>query len=243
MRRVDFSKRVEPSELAELMDGPCSYETFRACLLDLERMNRLSLGYRPTLAWLDELAARVGPVESNRTLRILDVGCGGGDVLRKVGAWARTRGVRVKLTGIDLNLYAAQAAREFDSPLDDIEWVTGDAFSFTPAEGVDVVLSSLFAHHLESPEIVQFLAWMESTARRGWFVNDLCREPVPYWVYRVVTNMGGWHRFLRYDGPVSFRRSFREEDWLRMLAGAGIAAADVSLRRWRPGRLCVGRMK
>ncbi|MEO7027795.1 MAG: methyltransferase domain-containing protein [Acidobacteriaceae bacterium] len=236
---MDFSKRVEPSELPELMDGLCSYEVFRACLLDLERMNRLSLGYRPTLAWLDQLAARVGPGD---TLRILDVGCGGGDVLRKVGAWARARGVRVALTGIDLNPYAAQAAREFDSPRDDIEWVTGDAFSFTPAEGVDVVLSSLFVHHLETPEIARFLAWMESTARLGWFVNDLCREPVPYWVYRVVTNMGGWHRFLRYDGPVSFRRSFREEDWLRMLAEAGILA-DVSLRRWRPGRLCVGRLK
>lgn len=237
---MDFSRRVEPSELPELMDGPCSYEVFRACLLDLERMNRLSLGYRPTLAWLDELTARVGPGESKHTLRILDVGCGGGDTLRKVAAWARARGVRVKLTGIDLSPYAARAAREFDASPGDIEWVTGDAFSFAPE--VDVVISSLFAHHLEGPEIVRFLAWMESTARRGWFVNDLCREPVPYWIYRVVTNMGGWHRFLRYDGPVSFRRSFREDDWLRMLAQADILA-DVSLRRWRPGRLCVGRVK
>ena len=87
---MDFSRRVDPSELPELMDGPCSYEDFRDCLVDLEQVNRWSLGYRPTLAWLDRLVdfARTG-----EALRIVDVGCGGGDLLRRVDAWARRRGV------------------------------------------------------------------------------------------------------------------------------------------------------
>src|SRR5580698_6653207 len=151
------------------MDGPCSYEDFRDCLVDLEQVNRWSLGYRPTLAWLDRLVdfARTG-----EALRIVDVGCGGGDLLRRVDAWARRRGVRVKLVGVDLNPYAARAARELTCPKMGIEWVTGNAFSYP--EDVDVLVSSLFPHHLEEPEVVRFLGRMEVKARRGWFVNDLC---------------------------------------------------------------------
>src|SRR3978361_1136665 len=143
----DFSKRVEPEDLPELMDGPCTYEDFRACLVDLEKVNRLSLGYRPTLSWLDEIA------KPGEMLRIVDVGSGGGAMLRGVARWARQRGIEVKLTGVDLNPYAARAAREFSRGDDGIEWVTGDARSHSGE--VDVILSSLLAHHLSTAELTQ----------------------------------------------------------------------------------------
>ena len=106
-----------------------------------------------------------------------------------------------------------------------------------------MVLSSLFTHHLEEPEIVRFLAWSEAVTQRGWFVNDLCREATPYKLFGLLAKAVRWHRFVQHDGPVSFRRSFREEDWERMLREAGIAVADVRLARWTPGRLCVERLK
>jgi len=75
----------------------------------------------------------------------------------------------------------------------------------------------------------------------GWFVNDLVREAVPYYAFGVVAKLAGWHRFVQHDGPVSFRRAFREADWERMCTAAGVGA--VTMRRWTPGRLCVGRVK
>jgi SAM-dependent methyltransferase len=233
---VDFTHRTEPSQLAEWMDEPCSYEDFRACLVDLAHCNTFTLAARPTLHFLD-LALSAQPV--NAPLRVLDVGCGGGDMLRRIERWARSRNVAVELTGIDLNPYAGRAAAEFTPPGSEIRWLTGDAYSYT--EPVDVVLSSLFTHHLETPEVVRFLAWSEATARRGWFVNDLCREPVPYHLFQLLAGALRWHRFVRHDGPVSFRRAFREADWEQMLAQAVVPAA--TLRRWAPGRLCVARIR
>ena len=93
------------------------------------------------------------------------MGSGGGDTLRAVERWAARRDIRVTLTGIDLNPYAARAAREFAPVVSRIRWITGDAFAFD--EPVDVVLSSLFTHHLEEIEIVRFLAWSEAVAQRG----------------------------------------------------------------------------
>lgn len=244
---VDLSERVEPADLPEWMDEPCSYVDFRACLIDLGQLNRMTLAYRPTLDFLERLCrhARLSEPrcgapggETQGPLRIVDVGCGGGDMLRRIERWAKHRRVAVELTGIDLNPYAARAAREFTPPGSAIRWVTGDAFAH--AGPVDVVLSSLFTHHLSEPEIVRFLAWSEAVARRGWFINDLCREAVLYRLFGALAAAMRWHRFVRHDGPVSFRRSFREQDWQRMTAAAGIDGSAIELRRWMPARLCVG---
>lgn len=237
-RMPDFSRRISPSGLAEWMDEPCSYEDFRHCLQDLGQVNRLTLSYRPTLNFLDRLIERR---PQKRTLRILDVGCGGGDMLRQVQRWAAGRGVDVTLTGIDLNPYAARAASELAPNAKNIEWITGDVFSYPHA--VDVILSSLFTHHLEEEEIVRYLSWSEKTAESGWFVNDLYRDAAAYQLFGYLASVMRWHRFVKHDGPVSFLRSFREDDWYRILDKAGIAGPAVRLRRWRPARLCVEHIK
>src|SRR5215469_9755097 len=91
----DFRRRAQ---LTELMDEPCSRDVLRACLRDIARVNRWTLGYRPLFHWLDAtLSAHPGP------LRILDVGCGNGDALRRIAQRARVRGIPVELIGLDIN--------------------------------------------------------------------------------------------------------------------------------------------
>ena len=231
---VDLSRRASPRELPELMDGDCSYEEFRDCLRSLEKVNRWLLGYRPTLAWLERL-----PRDQREPIHIVDVGSGGGGLLRQIALWARRRRTAVRLTGIDLNPFAARAATEFTPEELEITWVTGDAMLLSATETVDVVVSSLTAHHLEDEEIVALLRWMEEASQRGWFINDLEREE---WSHRMF-GWVRWHPMVRHDGPVSFRRAFRIEDWVRMLASAQVPRGAVSIERWRPGRLCVGRWK
>ena len=235
---IEFRLRVSPRELPELMDGDCSYEDFRGCLRSLEQINRWLLGYRPTLAWLKRL-----PHGLRDPVHIVDVGSGGGDLLRQIAGWARRRCIAVQLTGIDLNPYAACAAAESTPKELGIEWVTDDALMYRPEKPVDIVVSSLMAHHLEDEEIIALLRWMEATAQVGWFINDLKRSEWSCRMFGRVGRMVGWHRFVRHDGPVSFRRAFREEDWVRLLAAAEVPQEAVTVEHWRPGRLCVGRWK
>jgi len=168
---IQFELRVSPRDLPELMDGNCSYEDFRGCLRSLEQINRWLLGYRPTLAWLRRL--RHGLREP---VHIVDVGSGGGDLLRQIAGWARSHGIAVQLTGIDLNPYAARAAAESTPKELGIAWVTSNALAYRPEKPVDIVVSSLMAHHLEDEEIIALLRWMEATARVGWYINDLERS-------------------------------------------------------------------
>jgi 2-polyprenyl-3-methyl-5-hydroxy-6-metoxy-1,4-benzoquinol methylase len=89
----------------------------------------------------------------NDPVHIVDVGCGGGDMLRQISTWARRRGIAIELTGIDLNPHAARAAAESTPKALGIAWVTGDALEYRPEKPVDIVVSSLMAHHLEDAAV------------------------------------------------------------------------------------------
>ena len=222
------------------MDQPCSYEDLRGCLRSIAQVNRLTGAYRPTLGWLDQVY-KVAPRQS-RPIHIVDVGCGFGDMLRRIHRWAEERQLPVRLTGIDLNRDAMRAAREATPP-GRVTYLAGDAYDFHDPEGIDLVISSLLTHHLEEPEIIRFLGWMEATARTGWFINDLHRQPVPYHLFRVLSRLTHWHRFVKHDGAVSILRSFREMEWREMCRAAAIPGEGYAVRTYTPARLCVARAK
>ena len=241
---VDFSTRLDPADLPEWMDEPCSYEQFRGCVRDIGRINRWTLAYRPTLRFVRSVLRKETP--SQGPLRVLDVGSGGGDTLRRLSLWALRQGRAVALTGMDLNPHATRAATEFsagDPRFRAIGWRTGDVFTQTAAGAWDVVLSALVTHHMSDAEIVDFLRWMESTAIRGWFINDLVRSRKAYRLFSLWTKLTRWHPFVRHDGLVSIRRSFRAEDWQRLLKAASIPLDAVRIESAGIGRLCVSRVR
>jgi SAM-dependent methyltransferase len=238
---LDLSRRAD---LIEMMDRPCTYEELRACLHDIAQVNRLTFAYRPTIKWMEKLIA-THPLTA--PLRVVDVGCGYGDTLRKIDSWATSHGIPVSLTGIDLNPDAIRAAREANPTTRRIEcgikWVVGDALSDAATGEIDVVINSLLTHHLTDLQIIHFLRWMEQRTRLGWFINDLHRQPVPYHLFRLLTRFTSWHPFVKYDGPVSIRRSFLADDWQQLIASAGLPPEAISIQEYRPARLCVSRIK
>ena len=177
----------------------------------------------------------------DRPLHIVDVGCGYGDMLRRIHAWAKKRGLPVILTGIDLNPNAIAAARNATAA-ETVTFVDGNAYDFQPREGIDVVISSLLTHHLENHEIIEFLRWVESVARVGWFVNDLHRQALPYHFFRIASRFTNWHRFVKHDGGVSILRSFRRNDWETLTRSAKIPNGEFLIEKFRPARLCVARV-
>jgi SAM-dependent methyltransferase len=232
----DFRTRAE---LSEYLDEPCGRDVLRAYFRDLEKLNRWLLGYRPVLDWLAQFAMK----PNGKPLRILDVGCGYGDGLRRVERWARERGMAMQLTGLDMSEDAVALAKEASAPLSKIRWVCADLFTYEPEPPVAVIVSSLVTHHLSEGDVVRFIRWMEDHAERGWFVNDLSRAATPYRLFRFFSKVARLHPYVQHDGAASIARAFVAEDWQRMCVSAGLQVSDVTIRGYTPGRLCVGRRK
>jgi SAM-dependent methyltransferase len=196
---------------------------------DLAKVNAVTMAARPTLDFL----AR-GSKGMTR-FRLLDVGFGDGDMLRRIARWAKKRGIAAELVGVDLNPRSELAARAHTPDDLAIRYVTGDYAEHT-GEGWDFIISSLVAHHMTHAQLVAFLRFMAKEARRGWLINDLHRHGFPHWGFPILARIAGWHPIVRHDGTLSIARAYRPEEWLPILA-----EAEVSARVYRvfPFRLCV----
>ena len=222
------------SHADELMDAddldPAIYADVVA---DLATVNVVTMAARPTLAFLDRVAAG-GP------LRVLDVGYGDGDMLRRIARWAAARGIGADLVGIDLNPRSELAARAHTPPGIAIDFRTGD-YAALADEPWDVIVSSLVAHHMTDAQLIHFLRFMERHARRGWFVNDLHRHRFAHAGFPLLATIARWHPIVRHDGTLSIARSYRPGEWPPILKAAGIA--DARVFRAFPFRLCVERRR
>ena len=221
----------------ELMDAPDLHaETYAAVVGDLAKVNVVTMAARPTLKFL----RRVFTAHPDQRLRILDVGFGDGDMLRRIARWAAKSGHEVDLVGVDLNPRSELAARAHTPPGMAIRWVTG-GYGDLADEPWDCVISSLVAHHMTHAELIAFLRFMEQHARVGWLVNDLHRHRLAHFGFPILARLAGWHRIVRLDGTLSVARSYRPQEWLPILAEAGIGGARIY--RAFPFRLCVEKLR
>jgi 2-polyprenyl-3-methyl-5-hydroxy-6-metoxy-1,4-benzoquinol methylase len=223
------------SQEPERMDvEPVPPEELARALADLEWLASLGLYHRPVFQWLSRIA------RGRRSLSLLDVACGGGDMLRRIARWGARKGLNLRLEGVDLNPQARVVAERATDPDLGITYRTADALAIGGALEPDVIISSHFAHHLSDGDLVRFLRWSQATARVGWFVNDLQRSRVLEASLKVIGRVVRLHRFVVSDGPISVRRSLVRADWEAALRAAGIPRESVEVRWYAPFRWGVG---
>lgn len=218
----------------ELMDADdLDAATYTEVVGDLATVNVVTMAARPTLNFLARGAVGM------KSFRLLDVGYGDGDMLRRIARWAARRGVEAELVGVDLNPRSEIAAKAHTPAGMAIDWRTGD-YADLAGQGWDFIISSLVAHHMTHAQLVAFLRFMDQEAARGWLVNDLHRHRFAHWGFPILARLFGWHRIVRLDGTLSIARSYRPAEWPPILAEAGVTARTY---RAFPYRLCVEHLR
>ena len=227
---IDAEEEMDAAELA-----PTRYAKV---LADLSRINALTLAARPTLGFLDRVAARgVGA----RPWRILDVGFGSGDMLARIDRWGTKHGVALDLVGVDLNPKSAPVA---EARLGErAQLITGD-YRDLAGQGWDIILSSLVTHHMTAAQRTEFLRFMDAESARGWLANDLHRQRLPFAGYPLLAALALVDPIVRRDGQLSVGRSFRRAEWQATMTSAlPDTAATARIFRSFPYRLCVERIR
>jgi SAM-dependent methyltransferase len=204
----------------ELLDEGVPPDEARRSLADLRLVNRLPGGRA-------RLLRAVRPfLEGSEHPRLLDVGCGSGDVPAFI---ARAFGGRLTAVGVDLK------PLHLESAPGGVLRVVGDArrLPFGPAS-FDVVTASLFLHHFDPPQVAPLLRSLYALARRALVVSDLQRARAFYLFGRAFFPLMFRSRVSVEDGLLSIRRAFTERELRAAFAEAGIPAR---IRRGFPYRL------
>ena len=121
---VDTTYRTDEEEIMDdfSIDGPILNDA----LDKLATINKLLGGNGVTL---DGLKMLLKNQPKNQPITIIDLGCGGGDILRSIANFGIKEGYNFKLIGIDANKNATDYATQLSSDYGNIQFLYVDVFS------------------------------------------------------------------------------------------------------------------
>lgn len=193
------------TRLTEVMDDPdCDPRALAATY------RRFDLVNRAVSAWGHVYRTRVRPElrALGRPARVLDLGCGGGDVVAGLAQRAQRDGLDVEWVGADPDPRALEAARRRTRP--GVTFVArGSAELLAAGERFDLVLSNHVLHHLDDDALRDFARDSLALSRGSVLHADIARGRLAYALYGIGVTPLAPGTFLRVDGLRSIRRSHR----------------------------------
>ena len=204
---VDTSNRSSKKEIMD--DLTMKGVLFKDTLDKLGIINRLLGGNKVTIKGLKELLKNQS---NNKIIKIVDLGCGHGDILRDVAKFGRENNYSFSLLGIDANINAITYAKELSREYTELSFKAIDIFSEDfKKQSYDIVLCTLFLHHFKNNELISFLKTIVKKATIGVVVNDLHRHKLAYYLFKLISFFVK-NKMIREDGLTSILRAFKRKD-------------------------------
>ena len=142
---------------------------------------------------------------------------------------ATRAGVQLEILGLDLSSEAVRFAQESaEARKIPIEFAVHDAISDELPSGFDVVISSLFLHHLSEEHAVLLLGKMARATQQLVLVNDLSRSMRGLILASSVSHLASTSRVVHVDAVLSARAAFTPKEALAMARDAGLERATAT---------------
>jgi 2-polyprenyl-3-methyl-5-hydroxy-6-metoxy-1,4-benzoquinol methylase len=220
----------------EWMDEPAlDAKAHRRALLGLRRIN----GVSRTAAQIVRPITQLAKTTEGRPLRVLDLACGGGDVLIACAVRLRSRGIKVEWHGVDRSETAIDTAQQLalSARLSEVQFSRLDVLQDALPSDYDVVMSTLFLHHLTELDAGRLLQRMAGAARQAVLVDDLLRSRSAFGMAWIACRVLTRSPIVRFDGPLSVRAAFTLDELRALFDRAGLANATYE-RHW-PARVLI----
>ncbi len=179
----------------------------------IANINRILGGNKTTINGLKRI---LNDLPKDKTYTIIDLGCGNGDLLRVIAEFGKKMAFKFNLIGIDANVHILSHAKELSQYYREISYIHQDvlASDYKPLH-CDIVLATLFLHHLSEENCLQLLSKQLEKTKLGIVINDLHRHPLAYYLFKFVC-LGINNPMVRNDGLISILRGFKKEDLQQM---------------------------
>jgi 2-polyprenyl-3-methyl-5-hydroxy-6-metoxy-1,4-benzoquinol methylase len=208
-----FADTTYRSTAPEIMDNfDMKGEILKDALDKIASINRLLGGNKVTLGGIKFLL-KTQP--KSTVIRITDIGCGNGDMLRALADYAEKNHLNFELTGIDANNFTIEHARSLSAGYTNISYQCLDIFDqLNQQEPADIILCTLTLHHFKDKEIIALLQSFQNSARLGFVINDLHRSAMAYYLFLGLCFIFRLNEMSREDGLTSILRGFKKADLL-----------------------------
>lgn len=198
-------------------------------LQDLDKVNHWLGGTKITIEGVEKLLKSCC---YTRPIRIIDIGCGNGSILKEVADYGRKNGEKLELLGIDANENAMEIARRNLAGYPEVSFKAMDVFSeeFQRLE-TDIILCTLTLHHFSDEDIKRLTKIFVQKAGLGIVINDLQRSPAAYYLFKVFCRAFALSEINRKDGLTSILRSFKKKDIKRYGKDLKVSRQEIN-QKW-----------
>lgn len=230
-----FKKRSDKKELMD--DLQIDEPSLEKNLKEIEFTNRW-LGSRKTLIRALEILYKSDKQKFQDCNFVLaDLGCGSGDLLRVIRAWAGSKQLKLQLIGIDANPFMINYARSKSELSDFIQYQQHDVLSaeFKKLQ-FDIITLNSFCHHFNNDELPQLLMQLQQQCKLAIIINDLHRHWLPFFGIKWLSFLGNFSSLAQHDGPLSILRAFKKNELDKIMQQASIKSYRIIwkwLFRWQ----------
>lgn len=205
----------DPS-LVEWMDrNDCDISDLRATYMDFRHVNRWIAN------WDGVYRRHIRPLlnDPSHPYTLVDVGCGGGDLARRLNHLAATDGFLLEVLGVDPDPRAIAFVGCGNGMGVDFRQASAQEMIHEGRQ-FDFVITNHVLHHLETEAVPPFLEDLAALSRRRVICSDIHRSPAAFALFNLATLPAFLRRgYIRKDGLLSIRRSFTVPE-LREVAGS-----------------------
>ena len=202
----------------ELLDGEnIPMKDITQNLKELNTINTLLGGHKITMDGVIRLT-------KIPALTIVEIGCGGGDNLAFIQTKCQQLNLNPTLIGIDLKKECIDFAQKTNPS---IQFICSDYRTVELKNKPDILFSSLFCHHFSNDELVKQLIWMKENSNIGFFINDLHRNWIAYYVIKLLTALFSKSYLVKNDAPLSVARGFTRKEWKQLFEQSGISNYSI----------------
>ncbi len=197
----------------ELLDADnIPFEDIKSNMQELNTINTLLGGHAITIDGVNKFT------NEKDSLHICEIGCGGGDNLQAI---SKIKNIHFAFTGIDLKKECIDFAKQ-QYPSLNANWIVSDYSKLNFETKPDVIFSSLFCHHFTEEQLIFMLQWMKTNSIKGFFINDLQRNTIAYYLIKWLTRLFSKSYLVKNDAPLSVARGFHKKEWQAIFEKAGI---------------------
>jgi 2-polyprenyl-3-methyl-5-hydroxy-6-metoxy-1,4-benzoquinol methylase len=194
----------------EMDDFSMKGEILKDALDKIAKINQLLGGNRLTLCGVQKLIRNISKKE---IITILDVGCGNGDMLRKLADYGYRNNLNFQLIGIDANNFTINHAKQLSENYSNVSFLCLDIFEESFRElKYDIVLCTLTLHHFKDNQINNLLNVFYTNSKIGIVINDLHRNAIAYRLFQVICFVFNLNKMSRDDGLISILRGFKKKE-------------------------------